>query len=108
VIRIAAPMLALSAILLFTPIGGYINYFLSGTFVLLAIYLFFSGVAEIFSFRDWNYWPHWLGILKRLGGAFALIALIITIQLILPPPPISNRDCESFEGRSGSRTMCRD
>ena len=104
VVRIAAPVLAVGVILLSTPIGGNVNFVNSGLLGVGAIHLFFTAAAEIFSFRDWNYWPHWKDIMMRLGGAFALFAII---QMILPPPR-SNQACNSVMARSGLQTTCHD
>jgi ABC-type uncharacterized transport system permease subunit len=86
--------------LLFTPVGGIVNLFVSGGALIGAVILFFSALFELLSFRDWNYGPYWRGIGLKLAGTVGLLLLAFICMSILPKPPISGSNDFCIETRS--------
>lgn len=103
------PALAVSALLLFTPIGGYANLIFC---MLLAIPAFkllaglFDDLIEVSSYGDLT---HWRDMSLKAIGFLAAVGLIFGLQYIMPPMPGSgSSDCESSVSRSGFSRQCLD
>jgi hypothetical protein len=88
------PIIAIVSILLLALVftrGGYVNLLLAVGAFLGAGRCVLGVIADLFSFRDYNYVPHWKGIGFKLGAAVGLIAFAI---MILPQP-------EAMHNRTG-------
>lgn len=71
-------------LLFFTPVGGFVNYILSGTLILLAIGFALAAIIELFDFSNLFTRSHIKKILFRLLVAFICIFLGVIINLVLP------------------------
>jgi hypothetical protein len=97
------PVVGVLALLLFTPIGGIINFIFIGAAMLGALALAGWAALDLLSFRDYNYLPHWKGIGLKIAGVVGLLLFAITLKAVLPSPPASlltNHDDYCVETRS--------
>ena len=85
------------ALALFTPIGGYVNLFLSGTsFIAFFVFawLFAKGVVRIDRYHDRK---HWREISSNFAACIICIFISLVCHFVLPAAPL---------GSSGSGIEC--
>ena len=84
------PVIGVLALLLFTPIGGIVNFIGSGVATLGAFALAGWAVLDLFSFRDYGDAHHWKVIGLKIAGMVGLVLFAAALGAVLPPPPSSN------------------